>query len=379
MIIELMNKVKLYIQNFVLLFISLIISISICELVSRKFISIGYSKFVNKNELNWKTRHNVKKHTLTPKYKGVLTSPEFNNIINVNSMGFRGPEPIYPLELTTKKVFVIGDSFVFGWGVEEHNAIPAKIEYFFNESMDSEVSAWNLGVPDYTTQQYIYHLEEYLQIQNPDFVVLCSYVGRLPIGGGNDIGTSVDFEKWEEKQYNSLTIENIEDKPSRGNSKAKTSNGFFSWLNSQSSFQQVKSYLKWNSALYNVILHRFGTLIRPFFNKRIELTDKLKIKNKRGWKILNEQMAYLKKLSIKYGFKVIMVYIPEAHDVVNKFDLSDEFNRIIRENNFLFVNGFDLIHKNGNNANYFPIDGHLNIKGCELFGKTIAEKLGLFF
>ena len=54
-----------------------------------------------------------------PGYRGILTSREFRVSVRANSLGLRGPEIEFDRLAPRSPVLLIGDSYFFGWGVEE--------------------------------------------------------------------------------------------------------------------------------------------------------------------------------------------------------------------------------------------------------------------
>lgn len=103
---------------------------------------------------------------LKPVYQGRFRSKEFFIDININSLGLRGKE--YSIERTEKnRILLIGDSFGWGWGVEERQT--------FSEILESRYPKWeviNASVPGYGTDQQLLYLKEYGVYYNPDVLLL---------------------------------------------------------------------------------------------------------------------------------------------------------------------------------------------------------------
>jgi hypothetical protein len=63
--------------------------------------------------------------TLKKSHEGhfLMSGARFDSIVRTNSLGWRDDEPD-----SRKKVLVIGDSFTFGWGVNNNETIPYNLE-----------------------------------------------------------------------------------------------------------------------------------------------------------------------------------------------------------------------------------------------------------
>lgn len=78
----------------------------------------------------------------------------FDTEVRINSAGLRSSREIHPYPaLGRPRVLFLGDSFVFGWGVEETETLPAQLERALKESwITSEVI--NAGVYAFDTGHY---------------------------------------------------------------------------------------------------------------------------------------------------------------------------------------------------------------------------------
>src|SRR5207344_2701442 len=85
-------------------------------------------------------------------------------------LGLRGPEVTAkrPGEL---RILALGDSFTYGYGVQDAETYPAVLEALLRER-GHDVSVLNAGVPGYSTDQsYAYFLGAGLDLE-PDVVIV---------------------------------------------------------------------------------------------------------------------------------------------------------------------------------------------------------------
>jgi lysophospholipase L1-like esterase len=164
------EKTKGLLTNLALLTCSLILCLLILEAVaialsseSQASVFCGYQA---DQKTGWALQPNLEKQHTGPKNEYAIT-------IETNSLGQRGPEP----DASEYSILVLGDSFVFGQGVEENEAFTSLLSKSLREKGKS-VSVANAGVPGYSTKQELAYLEKYLEKETPDLVVLGFFAGN---------------------------------------------------------------------------------------------------------------------------------------------------------------------------------------------------------
>lgn len=110
-------------------------------------------------------------YALTPDYEGHLQRNEFSTRISVNEQGLRG-NSLGPRRDEVTRVLVLGDSFAFGYGVEEHESFPAYLETCLNSTGAGTFEVLNAGVPGYGTVDQLNFLRSRGEALAPDFVIL---------------------------------------------------------------------------------------------------------------------------------------------------------------------------------------------------------------
>ena len=108
---------------------------------------------------------------LTPNYRGSIgNQADFSTDVVINSLGLRGPE-IQAAAADGLRILVVGDSFVFGWGVEADEGLVPRLEARLQETIP-ELEVVNGGHPGFGLQDELDWLATYgLELQ-PDLIVL---------------------------------------------------------------------------------------------------------------------------------------------------------------------------------------------------------------
>jgi lysophospholipase L1-like esterase len=89
----------------------------------------------------------------------------------INAEGFRG-EDLHP-EKDRKRVLFLGDSYTFGWAVDQDNVLSESVERVLAKPpYNLGIEAYNLGVPGYNTLLEYHLLNQVLDRYTPALVVL---------------------------------------------------------------------------------------------------------------------------------------------------------------------------------------------------------------
>jgi hypothetical protein len=123
-------------------------------------------------ELGWSNASNV---------RGTLVRSEFSHQLRLNNYGMRGRDVSLTKPPGLSRIAVLGDSFAWGWGVEEAELFTTIIE---RKIPNTEVL--NFAVPGYGPVQYYLETDRVLSF-NPDVVVIVFCLG-------NDFSDNVYWE-----------------------------------------------------------------------------------------------------------------------------------------------------------------------------------------
>ena len=325
------------------------------ELVARRFLRVERFRYVSSDGRPWNVDHPTRRYTLTPGYRGRLLSSEYDVEVSINALGFRGPEPV----LRYPRVFVVGDSFVFGVGVRVEDALPARLEaHLRSASLDREV--WNLGVPSYNPQQYADIIEEYRRFEPTD-VVLCFTAGKL-FSGADDIYGAAVFEKEEGGIHRAGAEAGKAARSGRTASPARP--------------RSIKKWLSRHSALYNALLLELGPRIRSAVQGRRKVSEEEGRLWARGWKIVDATLERLRRTALERDFSLTVTYMPSEADVANDYrEISVRLGAICQRLNVPFIDGREVLRGASLKNAYFPIDGHMTLRGNDALAGAIAASL----
>ena len=187
-----MGKVRTYLLNAALICFGLLVGLAVAE------IALGIlhrakrgAEFENLEDLRDAMLHQPgkgAKHTIT---LGDLVMPSVDDQIiyelkpgldvqfmrarvRTNSYGMRGPEYSLEKPAGTFRIALIGDSFAFGWGVEEEESFASVLERNLNRLSGGfpKFEVLNFAVPGYSTFQEVELFKEKSVCFDPDAVLV---------------------------------------------------------------------------------------------------------------------------------------------------------------------------------------------------------------
>lgn len=160
------KKLREWRTNAAILLISATLAMFVAELAARALFPSWaprtgrVTKFWQYDEsLGWSHKPNT---------EGRFESFGFDTVIRINSHGFRGPERSFEKPANKKRIIVIGDSFVWGFGVEEDQIFTQKLD----RDLGPDVEVINLGVSGYSTDQELLMYRDTGRKYDADVVLL---------------------------------------------------------------------------------------------------------------------------------------------------------------------------------------------------------------
>jgi lysophospholipase L1-like esterase len=119
------------------------------------------------------------RYVLEPNQKGWID----DGFVNINSLGFRGPETAVPKPADRFRVVVIGDSLAMGWGVADDQTFSAHLERLLHQRFPGrDLDVVNISVGGYDTFQEVGLLKRNVERLQPDLVLVGFYSNDVPDG-----------------------------------------------------------------------------------------------------------------------------------------------------------------------------------------------------
>lgn len=114
--------------------------------------------------------------------------------LEINSLGLRERDLGAPSE-DTLRLYVLGDSIVFGLGVTPEEAFPRALERTLGSQLGRPVEVINGGIPGYGTLQELKLFEETVELLKPDIVL-------LTVSVFNDVNDNLKFANPQKRWQN---------------------------------------------------------------------------------------------------------------------------------------------------------------------------------
>jgi hypothetical protein len=339
-------------KSFLVLFL-IVIVITLTEIIVRLsfpafssdsiYLERAFSRLLNSdvrfdpNSDNYNKRFGF---VLSPNAENTQTTKEFTYTSRTNSIGFRTKE-MAPKNGDEYRIMLLGDSFFWGVGVKESEAISSVMEKLGK----SKLSVYNFSVVGYNTVQELLVAEAYLGSLKPDHIILGFFIG-------NDIIS------------NAVTLID--------------KNGNFNTSNTME--LKIRSELRRS---YGVLFHSviFRIIALPVYIPRVRykiaITDYVIAKS-------YERLVELNKLARNNGarFSVVIFYPQDSVQggMVEAWSNSRKAGELIYsfcQNNS--IEALDLIRymntREHKNKYFFVNDGHLNKEANYAVAKAILSDL----
>lgn len=99
---------------------------------------------------------------------------------SLNSAGCRDKEWVVPKPLRVKRIAFIGDSFTYGWGVENvKDRFTDRLQIMFDGKEPHAVEVMNVAKPGWNTGDEIQPLKDMIDVYGADEVVLCMVLNDI--------------------------------------------------------------------------------------------------------------------------------------------------------------------------------------------------------
>ena len=309
-------------------------------------------------------------HRLKAEFSGRLRSGEFDVLVRTNSRGFRGGEWCFD---SSFRILVLGDSFTFGYGVDEDDIYTAIIERSLR-STGCPVMIYNAGVPGYGTIQEYSLLRELHEIVRPDMVILSYTVG-------SDLRDNIEYIF----------------RPEQG---LEVRNGYLVKKTlPMGSRVGIKAFLQERSHLYVLIQRTKATLaMRESSHLVHEPCDHFLAQNPcgdtgRGWRETRRIVKHMADFCNENGSIFLILAIPHpvqsdnglwnkeiqraegSSELWSREAVQEHLASLARAMNCRFVNPLKRFQSVVNIGLYFPIDRHITHNGHELIAEELLQSI----
>ena len=334
-------------EIFVLIIVS-VISILFAEVV----INFVDYKFNNRcikydNVLGWDNKLNC---------VSKLNKEEFHTIIKTNNAGMREAKN-FELKNEKYRIAFVGDSFVWGYGVNEEERFTGIIQ----EKLGEEYEVMNFGVPGFSTDQYLLKIKDDVLKFNPDMIIVSFVLNDLTY-----IDENVAYGKNKPLlifNENNLKIENYPIPKA-------------SWM--------PKIIIKINELLA-------GINKKLFLKEEFPEIFKLNGKNYDEEIRLNNRIyKEIKNIVDKKNIEMVIIYIPQKTVFISERDLkefglsfgdvylnkpAEIVQNLSNELDVAYINLQPYLTANGGSKNYFIKDTHFNQMGHKNSAMVISNEL----
>lgn len=306
-----------------------------------------------------------------PNREYCIEDTDFKYRVKTNSIGLRGGE-IQAKDERTFRILGVGDSFVFGEGVQNQESFLKTLEASLTK--DFRVEVINAGIPGYGTRQEAVLVQRLVPQLRPDLVILGFYQG-------NDIQDSLGLRD------------------------TTVVNGHIVSRASAENFGMVRKILMFginHSKLFGFVYIRVRNLIgnlKYWFDPK-EQKSRLDILKKDPPELLDEGMEKIEENLLKIqstlseqGALMIVMAIPSDFQVyqeklefmVNLFNyniddldpyaLEKSLGKVLRQNRIPYLPLLDPYIQSGKKNLYFPHDGHLSVAGHKTTSEILQDFL----
>jgi len=289
-----------------------------------------------------------------PSIDVVFKNTEYTTHVRTNSLGFRDDEE----SLNDPDILLLGDSFLFGWGVEENETAAAALEEL------TGMKALNMGVACYGTVQQFLLLRRFVEAEDlRGCGVLFLYYINDRLENFSPPGEIFPTLRKEGRRI-LFTPSNEE--------------GFLACM------ETMKPNFATTISGYSAV---FDLLLGQFVNPRSQFRDAWSFNRERWMRTRDEfpgipvgpyeTLEYLLRVLKLYGqerdLDVRFVFLPfleryEEVDVEHDYDLERQVFRMVEM-------PFKDLSQDFSKEDFYPIDRHLNPRGQRRLGEAIAKYL----
>lgn len=161
--------------NLLLFLVTTFTMLAVCEGLVR-WSGIAYEpQYDSKTRITQRSPDPILHSELIPGFDGEALGAH----VHINSFGFRGPEVTQEKPDSVTRIALIGDSWAFGWGVDQDQVMAPVLENFLNDAGDETYEVLNFSRPGYSLQQEEIVLRDKAIAFGPDIVIFAFNINDL--------------------------------------------------------------------------------------------------------------------------------------------------------------------------------------------------------
>ncbi|MFQ5633077.1 MAG: hypothetical protein ACE5I1_30280 [bacterium] len=349
---------KHILQNIALLTLSSCLALLLLEALSRVFLKVTSTHLINaKGEIaSMQLEPGNPAKGLKPFFDGRLVSNEFDVAVCLDSNGFR-PRIMNGDQSNEDSICVtlLGDSFMFGWGVEYQKSFATFIAEDLYTLLRHNIIITSRTVPG-TGQFSQLSLLESFPPSKSDLFLIGMYITDHA-ASGNDL------------------IENLSTLYQQQGVTSDTENEL-----RVSVLRRARRWLKQNSNLFRFVETRVGAVLLSKFSHAIQIESDPQVFD-RAWSVTDSALVAIQGFAEKYGALCLVIYIPNMLDMAQKNDATYKKLQAICGRNSLSLapNPIALFHSGTKDFNvadfYYSGDGHWTARAHEIVAESTAQFL----
>lgn len=110
---------------------------------------------------------------LPPSTTAIYETDEFRYTVTTNALGYRGDEVAIQKPPNTIRILTIGDSFTYGWGVQQPQIWPQRVKTMLqHEFPDKTIQVINVAFAGAAPNQYAEKAHMFIPLYQPDIVLV---------------------------------------------------------------------------------------------------------------------------------------------------------------------------------------------------------------
>jgi len=165
-----------WLGNFLLALVSLALMVGVFEVLCRTVVNTGTEYHIEM----WKYATTLKRIAADPamghEHVPGASARLMDADVTINSRGLRNREVASPKPAGTRRILMLGDSIVFGWGVAQDATLSPVLERHLTDGGQGPVEVINTGVGNYNTaMETAYFFRDGISYE-PDVVVLNYFI-----------------------------------------------------------------------------------------------------------------------------------------------------------------------------------------------------------